>query len=93
MLWIDLRLIECFLFPQADRRKAVTESLMLSEKYCFLSTCRRKFLLEYFGEDIDFTSCGKLYSDLDLLFLSDGSFSLRFCSFTQWTQINEKGQR
>lgn len=26
------------------------ESLRAAEKYCFLATCRRKFLLQYFGE-------------------------------------------
>ncbi|CAA7389197.1 unnamed protein product [Spirodela intermedia] len=41
-----------------DQRKAITESLMVAEKYCLLSTCRRKFLLQYFGERAQFTSCG-----------------------------------
>ncbi|KAJ0979160.1 hypothetical protein J5N97_014634 [Dioscorea zingiberensis] len=34
-----------------NQRKAIMESLMAAEKYCYLSTCRRKFLLEYFGEE------------------------------------------
>uniref|UniRef100_A0A1D1YAD1 ATP-dependent DNA helicase n=1 Tax=Anthurium amnicola TaxID=1678845 RepID=A0A1D1YAD1_9ARAE len=40
------------------QRKAITESLMAAEKYCLLSTCRRKFLLQYFGERVQFTTCG-----------------------------------
>ncbi|CAL9099341.1 unnamed protein product [Musa textilis] len=33
-----------------SQRKAIMESLRAAEKYCFLATCRRKFLLQYFGE-------------------------------------------
>ncbi|WOL01871.1 hypothetical protein Cni_G10590 [Canna indica] len=33
-----------------NQRKAIMESLIAAEKYCFLTTCRRKFLLQYFGE-------------------------------------------
>ncbi|CAL9178683.1 unnamed protein product [Musa hybrid cultivar] len=33
-----------------SQRKAIMESLKAAEKYCFLATCRRKFLLQYFGE-------------------------------------------
>ncbi|KAH7677615.1 DNA helicase protein [Dioscorea alata] len=33
-----------------NQRKAIMESFRAAEKYCYLSTCRRKFLLEYFGE-------------------------------------------
>ncbi|XP_078430697.1 uncharacterized protein LOC144702499 [Wolffia australiana] len=39
-------------------RKSITASLMMAEKYCLLPTCRRKFLLEYFGEKVQYTSCG-----------------------------------
>ncbi|MQL82479.1 hypothetical protein Taro_014956 [Colocasia esculenta] len=41
-----------------NHRKAIMESLMAAEKYCLLSTCRRKFLLQYFGEQVQFSSCG-----------------------------------
>ncbi|KAG0477517.1 hypothetical protein HPP92_014358 [Vanilla planifolia] len=33
-----------------NQRKAITESLMAAEKYCLLASCRRRFLLKYFGE-------------------------------------------
>ncbi|THU53675.1 hypothetical protein C4D60_Mb10t16950 [Musa balbisiana] len=33
-----------------SQRKAIMESFRAAEKYCFLATCRRKFLLQYFGE-------------------------------------------
>ncbi|XP_077236964.1 uncharacterized protein LOC143878578 isoform X2 [Tasmannia lanceolata] len=40
------------------QRKAIVDSLMAAQKYCLLTTCRRKFLLEYFGEKNTFTDCG-----------------------------------
>ncbi|XP_054819633.1 uncharacterized protein LOC129318729 isoform X1 [Prosopis cineraria] len=40
------------------QRKAVMESLMAAERYCLLTTCRRKFLLEYFGEKVSANRCG-----------------------------------
>ncbi|XP_014519149.1 uncharacterized protein LOC106776266 isoform X1 [Vigna radiata var. radiata] len=40
------------------QRKAVMESLLAAERYCVLTTCRRKFLLEYFGEKISADRCG-----------------------------------
>ncbi|KAJ4817025.1 ATP-dependent DNA helicase recQ [Rhynchospora pubera] len=33
-----------------NQRKAIMESFMAAQKYCALGTCRRNFLLEYFGE-------------------------------------------
>ncbi|XP_058110814.1 uncharacterized protein LOC131253707 isoform X2 [Magnolia sinica] len=41
-----------------NQRKAIMESLMAAQKYCLLATCRRKFLLEYFGERVTFGNCG-----------------------------------
>ncbi|TKY47296.1 Werner syndrome ATP-dependent helicase-like [Spatholobus suberectus] len=40
------------------QRKAVMESLLAAERYCVLTTCRRKFLLEYFGEKFSADRCG-----------------------------------
>lgn len=42
----------------AARRKSVVESLIAAQKYCSLTTCRRKYLLEYFGEKVAFDNCG-----------------------------------
>lgn len=44
--------------PSGNQRKAIMESLMAAQRYCMLVTCRRKFLLEYFGEKVTFTNCG-----------------------------------
>ncbi|KAJ8649290.1 hypothetical protein MRB53_002313 [Persea americana] len=44
--------------PTVNQRKAIMESLMSAQRYCMLATCRRKCLLEYFGEKITFTNCG-----------------------------------
>ncbi|KAF7816268.1 Werner syndrome ATP-dependent helicase isogeny [Senna tora] len=40
------------------QRRAVMESLIAAERYCLLTTCRRKFLLEYFGEKVSADRCG-----------------------------------
>lgn len=40
------------------RRKEVMDSLLAAQKYCGLTTCRRKCLLEYFGESVAFDNCG-----------------------------------
>ncbi|XP_020203680.1 uncharacterized protein LOC109789190 [Cajanus cajan] len=41
-----------------NQRKAVMESLLAAERYCVQTTCRRKFLLEYFGEKVSADRCG-----------------------------------
>ncbi|PIN07968.1 DNA helicase [Handroanthus impetiginosus] len=41
-----------------DQRKAIMESFMAAQHYCMLTTCRRKYLLEYFGEKCSSASCG-----------------------------------
>lgn len=41
-----------------NQRKAIVESLMVAQRYCLLTTCRRKFLLEHFGEEYPEDSCG-----------------------------------
>ncbi|KAF3331881.1 mediator of RNA polymerase II transcription subunit 34-like isoform X1 [Carex littledalei] len=40
-----------------NQRKAIMESFMAAQKYCALGTCRRNFLLEYFGEK-SASACG-----------------------------------
>ncbi|KAL7152126.1 hypothetical protein ABFS83_04G076400 [Erythranthe nasuta] len=42
----------------AAQRKAIMESFAAAQRYCTTTTCRRKFLLEYFGETCSFGSCG-----------------------------------
>lgn len=41
------------------QRKAIMDSFMAAQKYCLLATCRRRFLLQYFGEEwnIDCGNC------------------------------------
>ncbi|CAO2833304.1 unnamed protein product [Amaranthus hypochondriacus] len=41
-----------------NQRNAVLESMMAAKKYCLLTTCRRKFLLEHFGEKVPVENCG-----------------------------------
>ncbi|XP_061344896.1 uncharacterized protein LOC133290798 [Gastrolobium bilobum] len=41
-----------------NQRRAVMESLLAAERYCVVGTCRRKFLLEYFGEKFSADRCG-----------------------------------
>ncbi|WCJ34897.1 ATP-dependent DNA helicase RecQ [Euphorbia peplus] len=41
-----------------NQRTAITESLMTAKKYCITTSCRRKFLLEYFGEKMSADRCG-----------------------------------
>lgn len=59
---------------QENQRKAIMESFRAAEKYCYLSTCRRKFLLEYFGEAAA-KDCGTLYQ----------SFFFHLKIFTCWS--------
>ncbi|KAH7542864.1 hypothetical protein FEM48_Zijuj02G0120500 [Ziziphus jujuba var. spinosa] len=40
-----------------NQRKAVVESLMAAQHYCLLTTCRRKFLLNHFGENLSAAKC------------------------------------
>ncbi|KAK1265466.1 ATP-dependent DNA helicase Q-like 4B [Acorus gramineus] len=50
-----------FYCAEADtvkQRQAIMESYMAAQRYCLLTTCRRRFLLEYFGEKLTFTKCG-----------------------------------
>ncbi|XP_063942296.1 uncharacterized protein LOC108228115 isoform X2 [Daucus carota subsp. sativus] len=41
-----------------SQRKAIMESFMAAQQYCMLRTCRRKYLLEYFGEICAYENCG-----------------------------------
>lgn len=41
-----------------DRRQAIMESLMAAQQFCLTTTCRRKFLLEHFGERFQSDKCG-----------------------------------
>ncbi|KAL7247130.1 hypothetical protein ACSBR2_002113 [Camellia fascicularis] len=41
-----------------NQRRAIMESFMAAQHYCMLTTCRRKFLLDYFGEKCTPDKCG-----------------------------------
>ncbi|KAK7290316.1 hypothetical protein RIF29_04638 [Crotalaria pallida] len=41
-----------------SQKKAVMEALQAAERYCVQANCRRKFLLEYFGEKFPADRCG-----------------------------------
>ncbi|KEH34543.1 putative DNA helicase [Medicago truncatula] len=41
-----------------NQKRAVMESLLAAQQYCLSATCRRKFLLEHFGEKISAERCG-----------------------------------
>ncbi|XP_058787865.1 uncharacterized protein LOC131662172 [Vicia villosa] len=41
-----------------NQKKAVMESLLNAQHYCLSATCRRKFLLEHFGEKFAADRCG-----------------------------------
>ncbi|XP_057789662.1 uncharacterized protein LOC131006526 isoform X2 [Salvia miltiorrhiza] len=42
----------------ADQRKAIMDSFAAAQRYCMVTTCRRNFLLGYFGEKYSSSSCG-----------------------------------
>ncbi|GLT61086.1 hypothetical protein SLA2020_338170 [Shorea laevis] len=46
----------------ANQRRAVMESLMAAQWYCLATTCRRKFLLDHFGEKSAADRCGLSFS-------------------------------
>ncbi|KAJ9698937.1 hypothetical protein PVL29_007822 [Vitis rotundifolia] len=41
-----------------NQRRAIMDSLVAAQNYCLQTTCRRKFLLEYFGEKFESDKCG-----------------------------------
>ncbi|KAJ4719262.1 ATP-dependent DNA helicase [Melia azedarach] len=41
-----------------NQRRAIMESLQAAQRYCLLTTCRRKFLLGHFGENYSAEKCG-----------------------------------
>ncbi|XP_074333763.1 uncharacterized protein LOC141671418 isoform X3 [Apium graveolens] len=41
-----------------SQRKAIMASFIAAQQYCMLRTCRRKYLLEYFGEICAYENCG-----------------------------------
>ncbi|KAK1428580.1 hypothetical protein QVD17_17418 [Tagetes erecta] len=42
----------------ANQKQAIRDSFMAAQRYCMQTTCRRKFLLEYFGETYASSNCG-----------------------------------
>ncbi|MFS7903155.1 putative DNA helicase [Helianthus anomalus] len=42
----------------ATQKKAIMDSFMAAQRYCMQTTCRRKILLEYFGETYASSNCG-----------------------------------
>lgn len=45
-------------YGQASQRKAITEAFSAAQHYCMLSTCRRKYLLDYFADEYAHDDCG-----------------------------------
>ncbi|XP_034687948.1 probable ATP-dependent DNA helicase RecQ isoform X1 [Vitis riparia] len=43
---------------KGNQRRAIMDSLVAAQNYCLQTTCRRKFLLEYFGEKFESDKCG-----------------------------------
>ncbi|XWS24645.1 hypothetical protein CRYUN_Cryun27aG0000200 [Craigia yunnanensis] len=41
-----------------NHKRAIKESLVAAQQYCLLTTCRRKFLLDHFGEKLSADNCG-----------------------------------
>ncbi|KAL8215133.1 hypothetical protein R6Q57_004582 [Mikania cordata] len=41
-----------------NQKKAIRESFMAAQRYCMQTTCRRKILVEYFGETYTSSKCG-----------------------------------
>ncbi|XP_076957204.1 uncharacterized protein LOC143632618 [Bidens hawaiensis] len=41
-----------------NQKKAIMDSFMAAQRYCMQTTCRRKILLEYFGETYASNNCG-----------------------------------
>lgn len=46
---------------QENQRRAVMDSLMAAQHYCLATTCRRKFLLDHFGEKYSADKCGMAF--------------------------------
>ncbi|KAK4731567.1 hypothetical protein R3W88_024555 [Solanum pinnatisectum] len=42
----------------ASQRKAIMEAFSAAQHYCMLSTCRRKYLLDYFADEYAHDDCG-----------------------------------
>ncbi|KAL3328179.1 hypothetical protein AABB24_035690 [Solanum stoloniferum] len=42
----------------ASQRKAIMEAFSAAQHYCMLSTCRRKYLLDYFADEYAHDECG-----------------------------------
>ncbi|MCO5604621.1 hypothetical protein L7F22_058790 [Adiantum nelumboides] len=40
------------------RRKVICDVYQAAERYCKVPSCRRKFILQYFGETVAFENCG-----------------------------------
>lgn len=71
----------CSEATNATQRKAIMDSFMAAQKYCLLGTCRRKALLQYFGEEraIDCGNCDNCKSTKTERDLSKESFLLLSC--------------
>lgn len=48
----------CREVKSGDQRKAILESFAAAQHFCLLTTCRRKYLLEYFGQNYSSDECG-----------------------------------
>nr|XP_043610948.1 ATP-dependent DNA helicase RecQ-like [Erigeron canadensis] len=48
----------CAEASSVKQKKAIMDSFMAAQQYCMQATCRRKVLLEYFGETFSSNNCG-----------------------------------
>ncbi|XP_071718043.1 uncharacterized protein [Rutidosis leptorrhynchoides] len=57
----------------ATQKKSIMDSFMAAQRYCMQTTCRRKVLLEYFGETFSLNNCGNCDNCTDAKVESDMS--------------------
>ncbi|KAL2943318.1 ATP-dependent DNA helicase RecQ [Bienertia sinuspersici] len=74
----------CSGFQTEKQRKAVLDSLMEAQKYCLLTTCRRKFLLEHFGEKVPAENCGNASDDGSGRGGALGAMVLQYLYWLKW---------
>ncbi|KAF8656550.1 hypothetical protein HU200_060609 [Digitaria exilis] len=71
----------CAEAKNGTQRKAIMDSFMAAQKYCLLPTCRRRFLLQYFGEErnSDCGNCDNCTAVKNVRDLSKETFLLLSC--------------
>lgn len=67
--FVSLVLLNILVFVttgQAAQRKAIMEAFSAAQHYCMLSTCRRKYLLDYFADEYAHDDCGMISIKISL---------------------------